>query len=165
LADATAEANKRKGVAAPKVITKRQKTVVASAAASTIASMAASANDDKEVAENVGGGSGSITARTGGEHSAASLDLGDNDLVDTALQGMGGGFTAEPSIVAPMLSVLGDESSSSEGEGAGSGDASLPREGEAASTDLRRPTTGLIEAFEDKAEVSSPIAPLQSMRF
>ena len=48
-------------------------------------SVAASANDDEEVAENIGGGSGSTAARTGGERSAASLDFGGNNLVDTAL--------------------------------------------------------------------------------
>ena len=47
----------------------------------------------------------------------------------------------------------------------GSGDASTPREGEAASTDLRCPVFGLKEVSEDKAEASSPVAPLQGVRF
>ena len=97
--------------------------------------------------------------------SVASLDLDIDDLVDTALQGAGGGLTAEPSIVAPMPGILGDESSSSEGKGAGSGDASPPREGEAISTNLHHPMAGLIEVSEDEAEASSLVAPLQSMRF
>ena len=99
--------------------------------------MAASANDDDEVAKNIGGGSGSAAARMGGERSVASLDLGGDDLVDTALQGAGGGLAAEPSVVAPMPGVLGDETSGPEGDGAGGGDASPPREGEAAGTGLR----------------------------
>ena len=114
------------------------------------ASTIASANDEEEVIENVGGGSSSVATGTGGERSAASLDLGGNDLVDTALQGMGGGLTTEPSIVALMPGVLGDKSFGSNCEGAGSGDASLPREGEAASTDLRRPTADLVEVPEDQ---------------
>ena len=129
------------------------------------ASAAASANDDEKVAENVGGGSSSVATGTGGERSAASLDLSGDDLVDTALQGMGGGLTAEPSIVAPMPGVLGDDSSGSEGKGTGNGDGSRPREGEAASTDLCCPVSGLKEVSEDEAKASSPIAPLQGVRF
>ena len=125
-----AETKKRKGVAVPKVITKRWKAMVASAATSSDASAATSTNVGEEVAKNVGEGSGSIAARTGGDRSATSLDLGGDDLVDTALQGMGGALTTEPSVVVPMPSVLGDESSSSEGNGVGDGDSSSPREGE-----------------------------------
>ena len=100
-----------------------------------------------------------MNAGMDGEHSAASLDLGGDDFVDTALQGMGGGPTAEPSIVAPMPGILGDDSSGSEGEGTGSHDASPPRGGEAASADRHRPTAGLVEVYEDEAEVSSLAAP------
>ena len=82
---AAMEAKKRKGVATPKVITKRWKTVATSATASIDASAAVSANDEEEVAENVGGGFSSVAAGMGGERSAASLDLGGNNLVDTAL--------------------------------------------------------------------------------
>lgn len=56
-------------------------------------------------------------ARTEGERFAASIDLGGDNFVGTALHGMGGGPTAEPSAVAPMLGVLGDELSDSKGEG------------------------------------------------
>ena len=79
------EARKRKGATAPKVTTKRQKTRAASATAFADAFAATFANDGQEVAENIGGGSGSVVARTEGERSAASLDLGGNDLVDTTL--------------------------------------------------------------------------------
>ena len=85
--------------------------------------------------------------------------------MDTALQGMGGALTAEPSVVVPMPDVLGDESSGSEVEGAGSGDASPPREGEAVSTGLHRPTAGLVEVSEDEAEASSLVALFQNVRF
>ena len=78
---AMAEAKKRKGVAAPKVITKRRKAMAISAAASTDASTVASTNDEEEVAENVGGGSSSAAVGTGGECFAASLYLGGNDLL------------------------------------------------------------------------------------
>ena len=152
------EARKRKGATMPKVITNMQKTRDASIAASADASAAASANDDEEVAENVGGASGSAAARTGGERSAASLDLGGDDLVDTALQGADGGLAADPSAMAPMPSILGDETSSSEGDGTGGGDASLPREGEAAGNGIHRPAAGLDEVFEDEVEASAPVA-------
>ena len=94
-----------------------------------------------------------------GKHSTASLDLGGDDFVNTALQGMGGGPTAEPSVMAPMPDILGDDSSSSEGEGTRSGDASPLREGEAASADHRHPTAGLMEVSKDEVEASSPVAP------
>ena len=76
-----AEARKRKGATVSKVTTRRRKTRAASANASA----AASANDGEEVAEDIGGGSGSAIAETGGERSATSLDLDDNDLADNAL--------------------------------------------------------------------------------
>ena len=60
-----AETKKRKGVAVPKVITKRWKAMVSSAAASSDASAATSTNVGEEVAKNVGGGSGSVAARMG----------------------------------------------------------------------------------------------------
>ena len=132
-----AVARKRKGATASKVITKRRKTRAASVIASADVSIVASANDEVEVVKNIGRGSGSTTIGMGGERPAASLDLGSDDLVDTALQGAGGGLTAEPSAVAPMPDVLGDETSSTEGDGVGGGDASLPREGEATGTSLR----------------------------
>jgi hypothetical protein len=58
------EAKKRKGSGTSKVISKKQKTLTASVAASVDASTAASTDDDEKVVENVGGGSGSITAGT-----------------------------------------------------------------------------------------------------
>jgi len=101
----------------------------------------------------------SVDVGMDGEHSTASLGLGGDDFVDTALQGMGGGPTAEPSVVVPMPNILGDDSSGTEGEGIGSGNASSSREGEATSADHRRPAAGLVEVSEDEAEVSSPVAP------
>ena len=70
-----------------------------------------------------------MNAGMDGEHFAMSTDLGNDTFVDTSLQGMGGGPTAEPSVVEPMPDVLGDDSSGSKGEGTDSGDASLLREG------------------------------------
>jgi hypothetical protein len=162
---AAAEVKKRNGSGASKVVSKRQKTIAASTAASADASAAASTDDGEEVAKNVGGGTGSMAAGMGGERSAASLDLGGNDFIDTALQGMGGGPTAEPSIVAPIPGVLDDDSSSSEGEDTGSGDASPPREKEAASVDHRHPMATLVEVSEDEAEACSPAASFQSVAF
>ena len=101
--------------------------------------MAIFANDDEEVAENVGGGSGSAVAGMGGKRSAASLDLGGDDLVDTALQGVGGGLAAERSAMASMPGVLGDETSISEGDGGGGGDASPSRDGECGGYNPRYP--------------------------
>jgi len=121
--------------------------------------MAVSANDEEEVAENIGGGSGSVAAGMRGERSAASLDLGGDDLADTTLQGTRGVLAAEPSTVAPMPGILGDESSSSKGDGVGDGDASLPKEGEVTGIGLCRPMASLNEVSEDEAEASSPVAP------
>jgi hypothetical protein len=154
-ATATVEVKKRKGTGAPKVVSKKQKT----AAASATASAAASVEADEEVAENVGGGSAFADARMDEEHSAASLDPGGDDFVDTALQGMGSGLTAEPSVMAPMPGVLGYDSSGSEGEGTGSVDSSPAREEEAASTDRPRPVAGLMEVSEDEEEASPLAAP------
>ena len=70
---------------------------------------------------------------------------------------MRGALAVEPSTVAPMPGVLGDETPGSEGDGAGDGDASPPR-GETAGTGLRRPTTGLDKVSEDEAEMSFPVA-------
>ena len=100
-----------------------------------------------------------MNAGMDGEHSAASLDLGGDDFVDTALQGMGGGPSAEPSIVAPMPDILGDDSFGSEGEGTDSGDASPSREGEAASVDRHHPAAGVVEVSEDEVGASSLAAP------
>ena len=47
------------------------------------------------------------------------------------------GYTAEPSVVAPMLDVLGDESSGSEGEDVGGGGASPPKDVKVGSMDRR----------------------------
>ena len=134
--------------------------MTASVVTSTDASTAASAADDDEVVENIGGGSGSIVARMGGKRSVTSLDLGGDDFVDTALQGMGGGPTAEPSIVAPMLDVLGDDSFGSNGKGACGGNASPSKDAEADSMDRRHPVVApTVEVSKDEAEALSPAAP------
>jgi hypothetical protein len=99
------------------MISKRQRT--SAACATTFTSFG------EEVVENVGGGSESAATSTEGEHSTVFADLGDDDFILTALQGMTGGFTAEASVVAPMPRVLGDESSGSNGGSGGAGDASL----------------------------------------
>lgn len=64
-----------------KVTTKWRKT----RAASADASMAASAHAGEEIVENVSGGFASAAADSGGTHSAASLDLGGEDSVDTTI--------------------------------------------------------------------------------
>lgn len=152
---AMAEAKKRNGTSTSKIISKRQKTMGASAATFT----ATSTEADEEVVENASGGSASMDVGMDGEHSATPLDLGGDHFVDTTLQGMGSGPTGEPSIMVPMPYVLGDDSFGSEGDGTNSGDASSLREGEAASAYRRRPSTGLLEVSEDEANVSSLAAP------
>jgi hypothetical protein len=77
---AAVEAKKRKGGTPSKVVTKRQKM----AATSVGASMVASVHGEEEVAENVEGGAASAGAESGGAHSAASVDLGGENLVGTA---------------------------------------------------------------------------------
>ena len=67
--------------------------------------------------------------------------------------------------MVPMPSVLGDETLGSEGDGAGDGDASLPREGETTGTGLRRPMAGLDEVSEDEAKASSLVASPQGIGF
>lgn len=81
-----------------------------------------------EVAESASGGSAIATTSMEHNRSTAFTDLGGDDFIETALQGMGVDSIAEPSAVAPMPSVLGDESSNSKGEGAGGGDASPPKD-------------------------------------
>jgi hypothetical protein len=159
-ATAVEKAKKRKGAGRSKVISKKQKTLIAAAVASTDASAAASADGDEEVAENVGGDSGSVAVGTGSERSIASLYLGGDDFVDTALQGMGGGPSAEPFVMAPMPGVLGDDSSSSEDEGATDGHASLSKDAKADSADHHRPAVApTVEVSEDEAEAHSPATP------
>lgn len=84
---AVAEAKKRKGAKTSKVTTKRWKMKAASAAASADASAVASAHVGEEDAEDLGGGSASAAAESGGTRSTSSLDLGEEDLVDTTFQG------------------------------------------------------------------------------
>ena len=67
--------------------------------------------------------------------------------------------------MAPMPSILGDETSSSKGNGVGGGDASPPREGEATGTGLCQPMVGLDEVSKDEMEASSPVAPSQGIGF
>ena len=67
--------------------------------------------------------------------------------------------------MGPMPSVLGDETFGSKGDGAGDGDASLPREGETTGTGLRQPTASLDEVSEDKVEASSLVASPQGVGF
>ena len=79
---------------------------------------------------------------------------------------MHGGLTAKPSAVAPMPGVLGDKSSSSEGEGSGVGDASPPKDEEADSADHHRPmVVPTMEVSEDEVEARSPAARFQSVAF
>jgi hypothetical protein len=76
---------------------------------------------------------------------------------------MGGGPTAEPSVVAP--GVLGDDSSGFEGEGASDGTASPSKDAETDSVDRRRPVVApIVEVSEDEATYSLA-APFQSMAF
>lgn len=58
--------------------------------------------------------------------------------------------------MAPMLGVLGEDSSGSEDKSGG--DASPPREGEAIDFGLRRPAPGLDEVLEDEVEASCVVA-------
>ena len=95
-----------------------------------------------------------------GEHSTTSTDLSGDTFVEAALQGMGGGPTAKASTVAPMPDILGDDSSGSEGEGAGGGNASQLKDAEADSADCHRPMVApTTEVSEDEAEAHSPAAP------
>lgn len=79
---------------------------------------------------------------------------------------MGGRGTAVPSTMAPVPSVLGDDSSDSEGEDIVAGDASPPRDREANIARLRRPAAVVIvEVSEDKVEAQSTAGPFWSMTF
>jgi hypothetical protein len=91
-----------------------------------------------------------------GEHSTASADLGGDDFVQITLVGTVGGATAEASVVAPIPGVLGDESSSSEGEDGGGGNASTPNHAEVESAGHRPLTTPLIEESKDEPKHGSP---------
>lgn len=146
---AMAEVKKRKGASGSKIVSKKQKTMTTSAATST--------GIDEEVAQNIGGGSASVAASMEGEHSTTTADLGGDDFVQTALQGMGGGSTAEASTVAPMLAILSDESSSSKGEDNGCGDASPSKDAEVGSADCHPMRAPLIEESEDESEHEPPL--------
>jgi hypothetical protein len=116
--------------------------------------------------ENVGGGVASMGAGTEGEHSTTSTNLSDDDFVQTTLEGMGGGPTAEPSAMAPMPGVLGDESSDLDGKDVGGGNASPSEDREADSADLRCPVVApTMEVSEDEVEAHSPAAPFESVAF
>jgi hypothetical protein len=66
---------------------------------------------------------------------------------------MGGGPTAEPSVVAP--GILGDDSSSFEGKGTGDGTASPSKDAETDSVDRRRPVFApTVEVSKDEAAYS-----------
>lgn len=77
---------------------------------------------------------------------------------------MGAGGAAEPSIVAPMPSVLGDDSSSSKGEDDGGGDGSLPSKVEVGSLDHRPVKAPVIEESEEEPRRESPpVQPVNPM--
>lgn len=95
------EAKKRKGAGILKMISKRQRTSAACAAAS--------ASVGEEVAENVGGGSSSMSTSMEGEHFATSADLGGDNLISATLQGMVVFLLLKPPHMAPMPRVLGNE--------------------------------------------------------
>ena len=79
---------------------------------------------------------------------------------------MGGGLTGEASTVAPMLGVLGDDSSSSKSEVVGDGDASPQKDVEANSADRHRPMVShTMVVSEGEAEAQSPAALFWSMAF
>lgn len=158
------EARKRKK-GASKVATRQRK--ISGASAGT--SVAVSTHIEEEVTENIRGAT-SAGAKSGGPHSATSVDLGGDDLVGTiarVLVDLG----AKPSAAVPMPGVLGDESSSSEGNEAGEeeegeeeeedadiGEASPPREaGDLGGSGLRRPAPGVDEVSDDEAEAGSPV--------
>ena len=71
---------------------------------------------------------------------------------------MGVGSTADPSIIAPMLGVLGDDSSNLEGKDiGGGGGARSPSDMEVSGTNHRQTTdTQMLEESEDDAEAQSP---------
>jgi hypothetical protein len=76
---------------------------------------------------------------------------------------MGGGPTAEPSVVAP--DIFGDDSSGFEGEGTGDGTASPSKDAKTDSVDRHRPVVApTMEVSEDEAAYSLA-APFQSMAF
>ena len=86
------------------------------------------------------------------------MDLGDDDFIDDALQGMGAGSAADLSNAAPMPGVLGDDSSDSEGKDiGGGGGARSPSDMEVGGTNRHRTTDAqMLEESEDDVEVQSP---------
>jgi hypothetical protein len=71
---------------------------------------------------------------------------------------MGAGSPADPSIAAPMPSILGDDSSNSEGEDiGGGGGARSPSDVKVGGTSRRRTTDAqVLEESKDDAEVQYP---------
>lgn len=94
------------------------------------------------------------------------LILAVTTFVEATLHGMSGGHTTEPSTMAPMLGVLGDKSSDSDGEGVGGGNASPPKDAEVDSLDHRHPmVASIVEVSEDEAKTRSPVARFHSIAF
>ena len=71
---------------------------------------------------------------------------------------MGAGSATDPSVIAPMPGVLGDDSSDSEGEDIGGGrGACSPSDVEVGGTNRRRTTDAqMLEESEDDVEAQSP---------
>ena len=86
------------------------------------------------------------------------MDLGGDDFIEDALQGMGAGSAADLSNVAPMPGVLGDDSSDSEGKDiGGGGGARSPSDAEVGGTSRHRTMdTQMLEESEDDAEAQFP---------
>ena len=71
---------------------------------------------------------------------------------------MGAGSATDPSVIAPMPGVLGDDSSDSEGEDIGrGGGACSPSDMEVGGTNRHRTTDAqMLQESEDDVEVQSP---------
>jgi hypothetical protein len=122
-ATAVAEAKKRKGAGQGKTISKKRKVGATSAIAS--------AGSAEEVEESRAGAVPSMAEEE--EETEASAAHGNEDLMGSSLQGLSGAPAVGASHMAPMPSVLSEDSSSSEDDNSDAGLASASDSEEVAS--------------------------------
>lgn len=147
---AQAESRKRKAAGVPKVVSKRWK--------STRSSKAASA---KEVAENAPVGSAAVPTSAEAGQSVASAAGGDEDLMPSALQGLGDDTILGAPDVVPMPSMFSDggDSSNSEDDEVDAGGATASDSDEAASAEgAQSAKAPHLEEFEVESKERPPPA-------
>lgn len=157
---AAAESKKRKGIGGPKVIAKKPKVAVAVAtSASSSASGSAQVFADAEEVSAEHSGGGPTLVETEVERVAAPSDAGGSQEAEDVSR-------SEPSMIDPMLALLGGDSSSAGGmEDVWCGGALPSPHAEAVGTARRCPATIEIEDVSNDEAVSQPPLNFRSVTF